>query len=48
MPLVQHHKDLRVFQKGFEAAMRVMEVSKSWPQDERYSLTDQIRRQPSH
>jgi four helix bundle protein len=44
MPLVQHHRDLRVFQTGFEAAMRIMEVSKSWPQDERYALTDQIRR----
>jgi four helix bundle protein len=44
MPLVQHHTDLRVFQAGFEAAMRIMEASKAWPKDERYSLTDQIRR----
>jgi four helix bundle protein len=44
MPLVQHHKDLRVFQTGFDAAMRILEVSKGWPQDERYSLTDPIRR----
>ena len=44
MALVQHHKDLRVFQTGFEAAMRIMAASKGWPKDERYSLTDQIRR----
>jgi four helix bundle protein len=44
MPLVQHHSELRVFQTGFEAAMQIMEVSKRWPKDERYSLTDQIRR----
>jgi four helix bundle protein len=44
MPLVQHHTDLRVFQTGFETAMKIMEASKAWPRDERYSLTDQIRR----
>ena len=44
MPLVKHHRDLRVFQDGFAAAMRIFELSKHWPADERYSLSDQIRR----
>lgn len=29
---------------AFEAAMRIFELSKSFPAEERYSLTDQIRR----
>jgi four helix bundle protein len=40
----QHHRELRVFKLGFETAMRIFEDSKHWPSDERYSLTDQIRR----
>jgi four helix bundle protein len=44
MSFAQHHRDLRVFQSGFEAAMRIFENSKSWPKEERYSLIDQIRR----
>jgi len=38
------HRDLEVYQKGFDAAMAVFEMSKSFPAEERYSLTDQIRR----
>ncbi len=44
MPLVQRHRELRVYQLGFEAAMKIFEHSKGWPQEERYSLTSQIRR----
>jgi four helix bundle protein len=44
MPLVQRHRELRVFQLGFDAAMKIFESSKRWPPEERYSLTDQIRR----
>ena len=44
MPLVQSFKELRVYSAGFGAAMRIFEVSKLWPKEERYSLTDQIRR----
>lgn len=36
--------ELRVYEKGFEAAMRIFVLSKSWPTEERYALTDQIRR----
>ncbi len=44
MALAKHFKDLRVYQSGFESAMRIFEVSKKWPAEERYSMTDQIRR----
>jgi four helix bundle protein len=37
-------KELRVWQNGMDLAMRVFHLSKSFPAEERYSLTDQIRR----
>ena len=41
---IQNYTDLRVYQLAFESAMRIFELSKGWPREERYSLTDQIRR----
>ena len=41
---IENHTDLLVYQKAFEAAMQIFELSKSFPQEEKYSLTDQIRR----
>ncbi|MCE7982138.1 MAG: four helix bundle protein [Caldilinea sp. CFX5] len=38
------HRDLEVYQKGMAAAMEIFELSKSFPKEETYSLTDQIRR----
>jgi four helix bundle protein len=38
------HGDLDVYQKAFAAAMQVFEMSKLFPREEAYSLTDQIRR----
>jgi four helix bundle protein len=37
-------RELNVYKLAFEAAMRIFEVSKIFPPDEKYSLTDQIRR----
>jgi four helix bundle protein len=37
-------RDLVVYRMAFDAAMRIFEVSKSFPKEEMYSLTDQIRR----
>ena len=37
-------KDLRVYQKAYALAMEIFRLSKKWPLDEKYSLTDQIRR----
>ncbi|MBR8829453.1 MAG: four helix bundle protein [Gomphosphaeria aponina SAG 52.96 = DSM 107014] len=42
--LIKDHKDLKVYQKAFFAAMEIFELSKKFPQEEKYSLTDQIRR----
>ena len=38
------YRELRVYQRAFKTALRVFEISKKFPPDERYSLTDQIRR----
>ena len=44
MPSIKTHKDLRLYQLAFESAMMIFELSKRFPKEERYSLTDQIRR----
>lgn len=36
--------DLLVYKKSFELAMLIFEITKSFPREEMYSLTDQIRR----
>ncbi len=41
---IQTHEDLIIYQKAFEAAMIIFELSKKFPIEEKYSLTDQIRR----
>ncbi|HZP01066.1 MAG TPA: four helix bundle protein [Terriglobia bacterium] len=38
------HRDLRVYKLAFRLAMEIFNLSKSFPQEERYSLTSQIRR----
>ncbi|HXG65687.1 MAG TPA: four helix bundle protein [Blastocatellia bacterium] len=44
MPTVYGYKDLRVYQLAYKLAMEIFRESKSFPSEERYSLTDQIRR----
>jgi four helix bundle protein len=41
---ILRHQDLIVYKRAIEAAMRIFEVSKSFPKEEIYSLTDQVRR----
>ena len=41
---IQSHRELEVYQLAFEAAMRIFELTKGFPKEEQYSLTDQIRR----
>ena len=41
---IKNHYDLDVYQIGSDLAMEVFAHSKSFPPEERYSLTDQIRR----
>lgn len=38
------HRDLKVYQSAYKLAMEIYGASKDFPKDERYSLTDQIRR----
>lgn len=44
MDKIRSHKDLRVYQLAYEAALEIHKISKSFPIEEKYSLTDQIRR----
>ena len=37
-------QDLLAYKKGFDLAMNIFEVTKKFPKEEMYSLTDQIRR----
>jgi four helix bundle protein len=39
-----HWKDLLAYKKAYELAMKVFHISKRFPPEERYSLTDQVRR----
>jgi len=41
---IRIHRDLEVYRQAFDAAMRIFELSKGFPPEEKYSLTDQIRR----
>jgi four helix bundle protein len=42
--MIANFKDLIVYQKAFEHAMKIFHVTKTFPKVEQYSLTDQIRR----
>ena len=44
MGVARTFRDLRVYQIARAAAGEIFEASKSFPHEERYSLTDQIRR----
>ena len=37
-------RDLVVYQKAYKLSLEIFEITKSFPKDEKYSLTDQIRR----
>lgn len=41
---IQSHRELDVYKIAFETSMQIFELSKKFPAEERYSLTDQIRR----
>jgi len=41
---IRSFRDLYVYKNALNAAMEIYEISKSFPAEERYSLTDQIRR----
>jgi len=41
---IRDHRELEVYKLAFKCAMEIFEISKSFPKEEKYSLTDQIRR----
>lgn len=42
--MIENFRELRVYQNSLEAGLSIYEKSKSFPAEERYSLTDQVRR----
>ncbi len=44
MEKIRKHSDLKVYQLSFDAGMEIFRMSKKFPREEMFSLTDQIRR----
>ena len=44
MEIIKSHRELKVYQLAFKNAMKIYEISKTFPKKETYSLTNQIRR----
>jgi len=44
MNKIKTHRDLNVLKLSFEAGMEIYEITKKFPKEEMYSLTDQIKR----
>ena len=41
---ITHHRELDVYRLGMELAVEIFQETKVWPAEEKFSLTDQIRR----
>ena len=44
MSLIRSYRELDVYKNAMELTMQIFELTKRFPQDERFNLTDQIRR----
>ncbi len=44
MSTIKHYRELNVYQNGMHWIVKLFEITKTFPPDERFSLTDQIRR----
>jgi len=44
LTVIRHFRELTVYRKAFDAAMRIYEMTKNFPSEERFSLVDQVRR----
>jgi len=42
--MLKNYKELQVWQKAYQVCLEIYRLTKSFPQDERYGLTSQIRR----
>lgn len=43
----QNHRDLLIYQRAYTASLKIYTASKNFPKEERYAITDQIRRASS-
>ena len=41
---INSYREMRVYQSAMEAAMKIFQVTKTFPHEEKYSMIDQIRR----
>jgi four helix bundle protein len=44
MKSIRHFRELNVYQEAMSLVMRITEMTRSFPSEERFALTDQIRR----
>jgi four helix bundle protein len=44
MEILRSHRELNVYQLAFKVSMEIFKITKSFPKEEIYSLTSQIRR----
>lgn len=44
MPAIRSYKELRVYQAAMDAAMRIFELTRTFPPEERFSMVDQMRK----
>jgi four helix bundle protein len=44
LPYARNFRELEVYKKARELAQRVFQISREFPREEQYSLTDQVRR----
>ena len=42
--MIKSVKDLKVYQMAYQLALDIFEITKKFPKEETYSLTDQMRR----
>ena len=41
---INSYKELKVFENAMNSAMKIFELTKSFPSEEKYSMVDQVRR----
>ena len=44
MKLIRPHKELDVYQLSYQLAMEIFEMTKTFPKEEQFALTSQIRK----
>ena len=44
MSSIKHYRELNVYQNGMDWIVKIFEITRTFPPDERFSLTDQVRR----